>query len=284
MKLSVIILSIILAMHFQAQDHQIKVMSFNVRFDNPADGKNEWKYRLPIINDYMEQEAPDIIGMQENLHHQNLDLIKIMPSYQYVGTGRDDGKESGEFSPIFFRTDRFTVIDHSRFWLSETPDIPGSVGWEALFPRIVTWVKLRHNESGKELYIFNTHFSHVSDLARRKSMEFMSEQMKIFAGDARIIVTGDFNITKGSQLYYDMLERFREYNDLQNTELISGEPVAGAESTFNAFRQDTEPRVIDYIFADSHFDVISYGVDKVKRNGVFISDHWPVKAMLVLDK
>ncbi len=282
MHISAIILSILLTAHLQAQDHQIKVMSFNVRFDNPADGKNAWEYRLPVIKDYMEQEAPDIIGMQESLHHQNLDLLQIIPPYQYVGTGRDDGKESGEFSPIFFRTDRFTLIDHSQFWLSEKPDIPGSVGPEAIIPRIVTWVKLRHNESEKELYVFNTHFSHVSDIARRKSMEFMSEQMKSIAGDARVIVTGDFNITKGSQLYYDMLERFREYNDLQNTELISGEPVVGAESTYNAFRHDTEPRVIDYIFADSHFDVISYGVDNVIRDGVFISDHWPVKVVLVL--
>jgi endonuclease/exonuclease/phosphatase family metal-dependent hydrolase len=282
MKTSAIILSILLTANLQAQDHQIKVMSFNVRFDNPADGINAWEYRLPIIKDYMEQETPDIIGMQESLHHQNLDLLKIMPSYQYVGTGRDDGKESGEFSPIFFRTDRFTLIDHSRFWLSETPDVPGSIGWEAVLPRIVTWVKLRHTESGKDLYVFNTHFSHVSDLARRKSMEFMSEQIKSIAGDERVIVTGDFNITKGSQLYYDMLEQFQEYNDLQNTELISGEPVFDAESTFNAFRHDTEPRVIDYIFTDSHFDVLSYGVDKAIRNCVFISDHWPVKAVLVL--
>ncbi len=113
-------------------------------------------------------------------------------------------------------------------------------------------------------------------------MEFMSEKMKNIAGDARVIATGDFNITKGSQLYYDMLERFREYNDLQNSELISIEPVVGAESTFNAFRQDTEPRVIDYIFADNHFNVMAYDVDTIMRDGVFISDHWPVKAVLRL--
>lgn len=270
-------------MHLQAQDHQIKVMSFNVRFDNPADGKNAWEYRLPIIKDYMEQEAPDIIGMQENLHHQNLDLLEIMPSYQYVGTGRDDGKERGEFSPIFFRTDRFALLDHSQFWLSDTPDVPGSIGREAVLPRIVTWAKLRHKKSGMDLYVFNTHFSHISDRARRISMEFMSDKMKSIAGDASVIVTGDFNITKGSRLYYDMLERFREYNDLQNTQLISIEPDIGADSTFNAFRQDTEPRVIDYIFANSHFNVISYGVDTIVRDGVFISDHWPVTAVLVFE-
>ncbi len=111
-------------------------------------------------------------------------------------------------------------------------------------------------------------------------MEILSDKMKSIAGEASVMVTGDFNITKGSRLYYDMLERFREYNDLQNTELISIEPVIGAESTFNAFRKETEPRVIDYIFANSHFNVISYGVDKIVRDGVFISDHWPVKVVV----
>lgn len=263
------------------ENKELKVMSFNVRFDNPADGPNAWEHRIPIVEAYMAEVAPDIVGMQENLFHQNEDLLRIMPGYAYVGTGRDDGMQGGEYSPVFFRTDRFTLRDHGQFWLSETPDIPGSIGWEAVLPRVVAWVWLEDRKSTLDFYVFNTHFSHVSDLARRKSMEFMSEQIRKIAGDSRVIVTGDFNINRGSELYYDMLTRFRQHNNLQNAELLVREPVGDAASTFNAFRDDADPRVIDYIFVDNHFRVMSYQIDRVKEQGIFISDHWPVWARVV---
>jgi endonuclease/exonuclease/phosphatase family metal-dependent hydrolase len=258
------------------QQTELKVMTFNVRFDNPGDGINAWAHRVPLVEAYMAEVAPDIVGMQENLHHQNEDLLRIMPGYQYVGTGRDDGRQGGEYSPIFFRSDRFELLGHGQFWLSETPEVPGSIGWEAVLPRVVAWAWLSDRKSGLDFYVFNTHFSHVSDLARRKSMKFMSEQIRKIAGDSRVIVTGDFNITKGSELYYDMLAHFYRLNRLQNVELISEAPVSGAQSTFNAFREDVPPRVIDYIFVDNHFRVRSYQVDHIMHNGVYISDHWPV--------
>lgn len=261
---------------------ELKVMTFNVRFDNPADGINAWEHRISLVEAYMAEVAPDIVGMQENLHHQNEDLLRIMPGYRYVGTGRDDGGKGGEYSPVFFRSDRFELLDDGQFWLSETPDVPGSIGWEAVLPRVVAWARLKERESGQELYVFNTHFSHVSDLARRRSMEFMSDQIRRIAGDSRVIVTGDFNITKGSELYYDMLAHFYRHNRLQNAELISETPVTGAQSTFNAFREDVAPRVIDFIFVDPHFSVQSYQVDRIMQNGVFISDHWPVWARVTM--
>jgi endonuclease/exonuclease/phosphatase family metal-dependent hydrolase len=263
-----------------AQEHELTIMTFNVRYDTPADGVNAWPNRISLIEEYMNHEKPDIVGMQENLYHQNEDLLSIMPGYTYIGTGRDDGKQSGEFSPLFYRTDVFELLEHSQFWLSETPDVPGSIGWEAVLPRVVTWAKFRHIESNKKLYVFNTHFSHVSDLARRKSMEFMADQIQSIAGTERIIVTGDFNIAKGSQLYYDMLARFYRYGQLQNAELISADPVNDAYSTFNGFRDNATPVVIDYIFVNNFFEVVSYHVDKIKKGDVFISDHWPVKAVV----
>lgn len=258
----------------------IHVMTFNVRFDNPRDGVNAWPNRIPLVEAYMKEQMPDIVGMQENLHHQNIDLLDIMPGYAYVGTGRDDGLEGGEFSPIFFRTERFEKLQDGQFWLSQTPDVPGSIGWEAVLPRIVTWVQLKDRNSNMDFFVFNTHFSHVSDLARRRSMEFMSEKMAEIAGDTPVIVTGDFNITKGSELYHDMAERFQENNRLTNAQNISQQPVINADDTFNAFRDDTQPRVIDYIFVDDHFEVLSFAVDIVKDGDVFISDHWPVRAMV----
>lgn len=266
----------------QRSEQIIKVMTYNVRFDNPADGINAWPNRIPLNQEYMNQEMPDIVGMQENLHHQNLDLLRIMPGYAYVGTGRDDGKEGGEFSPVFYRTDVFELLDNSQFWLSETPDVPGSIGWEAVLPRIVTWAKLKHSQTGMELFVFNTHYSHVSDLARRKSMEFMSDKINEIAGEHPVIVLGDFNITKGSDLYHHMVAHLKENNGLLNAEYLSQKPVTWADATFNAFRDDIDPRVIDYIFVDENFEVLSYAVDIVKDGEIFISDHWPVKAVLKL--
>lgn len=265
-----------------ASDAELVVMTLNIRFDNPSDGVNAWPNRISMVEAYMDGIRPDIIGMQENLLHQNEELLRIIPGYEYVGTGRTDGAKEGEFSPLFFRTDRFELLEHGQFWLSETPDVPGSIGWEAVLPRVVAWAKLSLKETGQELYAFNTHYSHVSNLARRRSMAFMSEQIRKIAGDAPVIVTGDLNITKGEELYYDMLAHLYQNNRLQNAELISDEPVVNAKSTINAFRDDTPDRIVDYIFVDPHFRVRSYQVDQVKDGEVFISDHWPVWVRLRL--
>ena len=263
--------------------HDVNVMTFNIRFDNPNDGINAWPNRTALVEKYLKKEMPDIVDIQESLHNQNEDLLSIMPGYAYVGTGRDDGETGGEFSPIFYRIDVFELLDHSQFWLSETPDVPGSIGWAAVLPRVVAWAKLMHRQSGKELFVFNTHFSHVSDEARRRSMQFLSEQIETIAGDNRVIVAGDFNITKGSELYYDMLDRFADRNSLQNTELIAHESYTGEASTFNGFRNDIGPKVIDYIFVNDSFNVEEYTIDKVRDGEIFISDHWPVKVQLIME-
>lgn len=273
---------ILMAFGIQAQDHQLKVMTFNVRFDNPADGINRWDYRLPVIEKYMKAKMPDIVGMQENLHHQNLDLLEVMPGYAFVGQGRDDGWEGGEFSPVFYRKEVFEHMQDGQFWLSETPCEPGSIGWDAVLPRIVTWVKLKHIASGEHLYVFNTHFSHVSDRAREKSMEFMSEKIADIAGNGISIVTGDFNIRQDTPLYNTMADHFRVNNKLENAAMVATQPAKGVLSTFNGFRRDTDPRVIDYIFVSPHFRVISYSVDEVMDGDVYISDHWPVWALMIL--
>ncbi len=258
--------------------HELKVMTFNVRFDNPADGENRWEARIPIVRTYMEEAAPDIVGMQEVLVNQIEDLLDIMPGYAYVGTGRDDGRTGGEYSPIYYREDRFNLRDHGQFWLSETPEVPGSRSWDAAITRIVTWAALEDRQSGKTIYAFNTHFDHRGVQARLNSIELMAERITEIAGDKPVITVGDFNIRKESDDYKFMVSTFADRNGLTNAELISEAPVTGAESTFNGFRTDIEPRVIDFIFVDGNFSVSSYRVDEVMENGIFISDHWPVVA------
>lgn len=266
------------------KEYDLTVMTFNVRYDNPADGFNRWEYRIPIITTYMDTTSADIIGMQEVLHNQIVDLQKMIPDYAYTGTGRDDGKQRGEYSPIFFRKDRFTLLDHSQFWLSETPDIPGSRSWDAAITRIVCWAKLEDKKSGEHIYVFNTHFDHRGVEARQKSIELMTIKINEITDNSPVIVTGDFNIRKGSEHYDFMVHNFSENNALTNAELISKAPVTDAESTFNGFRTEGVSGVIDFIFVNDDFVVNSYRVDNVIKNGVFISDHWPVISKIVYHK
>ncbi len=264
--------------------NEITLMTFNIRLDLAADGKNRWENRIPIVSAYMDSVAPDIAGMQEVLHHQLLDLLEIMPGYSYVGSGRDDGETGGEYSPVFFRDDRFILRDNSQFWLSETPEIPGSISWDAAITRIVSWAALEDRQSGEIIYAFNTHFDHRGVEARRRSAGLISGRIPEIAGDSPVILLGDFNIRKESADYEFMSDLFSENNRLANAELISEAPVRNAESTFNGFRHDIEPRVIDYIFVDDNFRVLFYRVDEVLENGIFISDHWPVVSDVVLSR
>lgn len=260
--------------------HELSIMTFNIRYDNPADGQNQWQNRVPLVRAYLDSVAPDIAGMQEVVHHQLIDLQDMLPGYSYIGTGRDDGKTKGEYSPLFFKEDRFILRDNSQFWLSETPSIPGSKSWDAAITRIVSWAALEDIQSGETIYVFNTHFDHRGEESRRKSAELISEKITEIAGESPVVLMGDFNIRKGSGDYEFMTRIFNRNNGLRNTESVAETPVEDAESTINGFSHDMEPRVIDFIFTDGNFSVPSYRVDEVIENGIFLSDHWPVVAEL----
>jgi endonuclease/exonuclease/phosphatase family metal-dependent hydrolase len=257
------------------REHELRVMTFNVRLDILIDGENRWENRIPVVKAYMDSVAPDIAGMQEVLHNQLIDLLDIMPGYAYVGSGRDDGREAGEYSPVFYREERFKLHDHSQFWLSETPEIPGSKSWDAAITRVVAWAALEDIESGKLFYVFNTHFDHRGKEARLKSAELISERIAEVAGNSPVILVGDFNIREESDDYTYMANLYSR-NGLRNTGTIS--PRTGLQSTFNGFRTDLDAGVIDFIFVDENFEVGYHRVDEVIENGIFISDHWPVVA------
>ncbi len=290
MKLFSLFLALILFVLSGCETHQtdqLHLVTFNIRYDNPNDGDNRWANRIPIVENYFREEAPDIIGMQEVLNNQLLDLQQMLPDYGYVGTGRDDGNTAGEYSPIFWREDRFDLIDHSQFWLSETPDSVGSRGWDAALPRIVTWAALQDNQSGLLIYTFNTHFDHRGRDARKNSISLMSERMSEIAGDAPVIAMGDFNIRRnhpafGDTLYNHMIEVFIDNDHFKNSEYIAAEVIStGATSNgFNENWRERPPHAIDYIFVGQHFEVQTYRVDHIIDNGVFISDHWPVVSIV----
>lgn len=277
--------SLILAVVFSGcsrESQEIKVVSFNIRYDNPDDGVNAWPNRIPIVEEYLLNESPDIIGFQEALHHQVIELESLLPGYQRVGSGRTDGKQEGEYTPVFFKQSIFELADQGQFWLSETPDIPGSIGPGAVLPRIATWAKLIHRPSKTTLFIFNTHYSHVSDEARKLAAEIMSGRMKEIAGNDPLILMGDFNIEYQSETYQQVSRLFQSENGLINTAENPKEDPAEVMKTYQGFSEENPGAFIDFIFVNEHFKVRDYSIDRIRKDEVFISDHWPVKSIVEL--
>ncbi len=273
-------ISIVLFFTFSCHDKpdtmDLHVMSFNIRLDRD-DGINSWPYRMPIVNSYLEETSPDIIGFQEPLQNQVRDLENMLDTYEWVGDGRNDQRK-GESCPVFFKKEIFTLLDHDTFWLSETPEIPGSRGPGPGPPRIVTWVKLMHKESEDIVLFFNTHFSHVSAEARQFATEVMSSKMREIAEDHLLIALGDFNLRKDGDEYEFLTDHFGSNNSLINVEYIA-EEVSRGKTTYNAYRKDREA-IIDFIFVSEKFEASLFQVDEVVEDGVFISDHWPLRAII----
>jgi len=269
------------------------VISFNIRYNNPGDGINQWDNRKNIVMDYLQEQSADVIGMQEVLHSQIIDLENMLGNYDYVGKGRDDGESEGEYSPIFYQKDHLILIDHSQFWLSETPHETGSVGWDAAITRIATWAHFQDKETGNDFYVFNTHFDHRGNVARQKSPEVIAKMITEIAGEKPVVVTGDFNIRKdaeyaGLDLYENLQKVFNERAGLINSQYISSVELPLYTSTLNGYQPNWEERAtenpIDHIYVSKHWEVDQYRIDHQVKDSVFISDHWPVLVTVNLNK
>ena len=180
---------------------RVKWATFNIRYDNPEDSLNNWKYRRDSVANYIKSQHIDICGMQEVLWNQLVDLGERLPEYDYVGVCRDNGKDKGEASPIFFRKDRFDAMDSGTFWLSQYPDSVGFIGWDGACCRIATWAKFKDKKNGKIFMAVNTHFDHVGIEARRKSALLIIDRIKDIVGDRPAVLTGDFNVNDTSEAY-----------------------------------------------------------------------------------
>ncbi|MDN3687460.1 endonuclease/exonuclease/phosphatase family protein [Cyclobacterium jeungdonense] len=262
---------------------QLKVVNLNLRYDNPDDGKNKWENRLPIVEAFFDESTPHLLGFQEVTHRQLLDLKRIMPNYDYVGKGREDGLKGGEYNPIFFRKDRFQLLESGTFWLSNTPEKPGSIGWDAQLPRIVTWAKLEDLKSGKIIFHFNTHFDNKGIDSRYKSVDLLAGKIEEISEESPVVVTGDFNIRKdhpryGKQPYIYLVATLSRQLQMESAE-FAAEKVISAGATGNGFEENWQqrpPNAVDYIFVNEGFAVNTYEVRHIIREGVFIADHWPV--------
>src|SRR5690606_27998654 len=184
----------------------LKVMSYNIRYDNPMDGRNAWPLRKDRLIQLVREQAPDILGVQEALHHQLTEMLDGLEGYAFVGVGRDDGKEAGEYSAILYKKSAFELRDQNTFWLSETPNVPGSKSWDAAITRVVTWARLYSKHLGTEILAVNTHFDHIGKEARLRSAEMIRKKIPELAGDLPVILTGDFNVTRNDPPYQALMK------------------------------------------------------------------------------
>ena len=268
-------------MHSKGDTDLIRVVTFNIRVA-VDEGINSWDNRKELVASIIETYRADIVGLQEALKTQLEDLNKLLPDFAWVGVGRDDGAEEGEYAAIFYNKKRFEVLEDSTFWLSETPDKP-SIGWDAALKRVVTWAKLRDKITGKIFYHFNTHFDYKGVMARLESANLLNDRVAEVAGKTPAIVTGDFNF-KSDFGGYEILTGGRK-NYLFDTQKIAKVDSSGSNITYNRFGQFLEEgNKIDYIFIKNNIEVDKHKIIMDTFDGRYSSDHMPVLAVLRIIK
>ena len=250
----------------------MKTMSFNVLCaGDPL--RRYWTRRRGMVSDLIRQNAPDTFGVQE-AHRRWMNYLKeALPEYDAVGVGRDDGKNMGEFSAVFYLRDRFELLEQGSFWLSETPGIPG-VGWDAAFPRICSYALLLDRESGKKLAHFNTHLDHVGQTAQLEGAKLLAKMARKF-GEVPTLLTGDFNAFPYSEPYMAVTEG-GFFDARKKAELTTD------MYTFHNFDKVTRGKkyeeTLDYIFMRNIGRVREFSVLTDQPDGKFPSDHYPILA------
>ncbi len=265
------------------------VMSFNIRYGGANDGANSWPNRRDLVLQTIENQQPAIFGVQECLWDQGVELREAFADYRFTGSGRDDGEQGGEMCAIFTRNDHYRVLDHGTFWLSETPDVVGSTGWDAALPRIATWVQLQDRLCDPDtLFVFNTHFDHMGSLAREKSAELLRERMAMIAQGQAVILMGDFNDPAVMEsASYRVLIASEVQSDLRLLDtwsLASRDQRMRGEGTFHGFTGEATRGRIDWILVTDDFQGVDAGIDRMQDNGRYPSDHFPVWATFRLER
>lgn len=270
------------------QPLSLRIMSYNLRLPVASDGINYWDNRRPMVVSLIRFYDIDILGVQEAFRRQLDELILDMPEYDWFGVCRTDGtihpNPDNEFSAILFRKDRFERIDGSTFWLSETPDMVGSKGWDAALPRIVTWAKFKDNQTNKIFFHFNTHFDHIGELARAESSKLLLIKVSEIAGDMPVLITGDFNCSDSAEPYRlitDTSAALHFTDALHATAMPHHGPTGTFSSSFRI--PGVGDRRIDYIFFRNNISVLKHAILSDSWDGRLPSDHLPVFAEIRMD-
>lgn len=254
----------------------LTIATYNLRFNNPNDAINAWPNRKEDVKALIRFHDFDIFGTEEGLIDQIRDLAE-MTEYAYTGKGRDDGKEAGEHSAIFYKKDRFKLLASGDFWLSETPEVPGK-GWDAkCCNRICSWGKFKDLRTKKQFYFFCVHFDHQGVVAREESGKLMVKKIREIAGNSPVISVGDFNSTPETVQIKEMQTILRDSYQVTET------PPYGPVGTFNAFKFNAPLKHrIDYIFVSPGIRVLKYGVLTDSKEQRYPSDHQPVMIQAIL--
>jgi endonuclease/exonuclease/phosphatase family metal-dependent hydrolase len=266
----------ILAAAFCGAGEPIRVMSFNIRYGTAPDGENAWPHRKGMVVDVIKEADSDLLGLQEAMRDQVDFLSDEFEEYERVGVGREvDG--SGEYSAILYRRSRFDLSDAGTFWLSDTPEVPGSKTWGNNLPRICTWARLLDRTSGRRLLYLNTHWDHESQPARRNSGQLMGGRLQELAHDDEpAIVTGDFNAAPANPAFVALLEEGQLRDTFRDVH-----PDETDVNTFNGFGRPSGVK-IDAVVATEHWETQEAEIVRTEVNGRFPSDHFPVTATLKL--
>ncbi|MEH6658438.1 endonuclease/exonuclease/phosphatase family protein [Leeuwenhoekiella marinoflava] len=280
-KIIVMVCALLLISSAFAQENkkELTICSFNVRYNSADDGINIWENRKDWLTHSIRFYQTDLIGTQEVTHTQLLDMQALLPNYAYVGIGRE-GDTQGEYSAIFYKKDRFEVIESNTFWLSETPNVIASKGWDAALPRIVTWVLFKDKHSGITFYHFNTHFDHRGIQARIESAKLLAEKINEIAGGSAVLLTGDLNSSPNSKAIDTLLK-----NGLKDPYLsLDSDLVYGPEYSANGWDATgrTSENRIDYVFYKGAVQPLRLQILDGQRGQRFISDHFPVIAKVEL--
>lgn len=263
-----------------SEENEFRIMSYNIRYagNEQTEGVNSWKQRKQLVASMIDFNHADIVGLQEALLIQLDDLTNLLKGFSWVGAGRDDGDKKGEFSAIFFKTDRFEVVEQGTFWLSETPGVP-SIGWDAAFPRVATWANFLDKRTQKSFLVFNTHFDHVGEMARINSSKLLLQRIRATEKTIPVILTGDFNTKDTTKAYQELLRLSNSEVNLFDAQFISKKEHHGSHVTFNGFGKSIEPgNKIDHIFITESVEVLKHGVIDETVDGNYPSDHMPVVA------
>lgn len=272
-----VVLSIIACFYWVVMEAQTTtVLTYNIRYDNPMDSLNSWDNRKDFLISQLRFYEPDVFGTQEGLLHQLKDIDNGLPGYSYFGKGRDDGKEAGEFSAVFYNGNSVELLEQTTFWLSETPEKP-SKGWDAAIKRVCSYGKFRSKMNDAVFWVFNTHFDHIGEQARKESILLILKKIKEINTEALpVILMGDLNLPpEHKSIKYLATQMGDSY-------ILAGENNFGPAGTFNGFKFN-EPVMhrIDYIFTSKgDFRVLKNAILSDSRDCRYPSDHLPVYSKL----
>ncbi|WP_010271143.1 endonuclease/exonuclease/phosphatase family protein [Paenibacillus senegalensis] len=256
------------------------MMSFNLRYA-AANDPYPWETRREIVQEIIQEQQPDVIGTQEGLHRQIADLDEALPEYEWIGVGREGG-QLGEYMAVFYNPQRLKPLEHSHFWLSDTPEIISSTTWGNRIPRMVTWVRFQDLQTNKTFYFLNTHLDHQSEISRQASAELILQRLSSFDPDIPVVITGDFNASPSSLTYSIFGE-----GGLQDGMLSAKKTVNAELRTYHNYGDPTgggANRRIDWILHSDQVNVLHAEIITYNRDGQYPSDHFPVMIEAILKK